>query len=199
MSRTKKSRTPSVGKRETVKETSKTSKADIIPNVKKPKKKTGNQPGNRQQEGLASNYQNKDTSGPKDPRIGSKTLIDLTPKSAPKANKPRKEKPSPIAAIRMIEPIVEPVVTLPTSELEDELYAIEEDAQLQQILALQEDDIELNEEQINYFNQKMERHQELRELLGWSDDEDDEDEAESDNKSEDDLWNTLDNNDLSKF
>lgn len=191
MSRTKKSRTPRAEKRDVIKETSKTV---ITPETKRPKQKKGKEAGNRQKEAFAHNNQTQVNSAPKDPRIGNKTPIDLTPKSAPKANQPRKEKPSPIAAIKA----VEPVISSPNSALEDELYAIEDDPQLQQILALQEDDTDLNEEQINYFNQKMERHQELRELLGWND-EDDEDEIENTNKSEDDLWDTLDNNDLSKF
>lgn len=194
MSRTKKSRTPRAEKRDVIKETS---KSVITPDAKRPKQKKGKQAGNRQKEAFAHNNQTQVNSAPKDPRIGNKTPIDLTPKSAPtKANQPRKEKPSPIAAIKA----VEPVTSSPNSALEDELYAIEEDAQLQQILALQEDDTALNKEQINYFNQKMERHQTLRELLGWNDEDDeDEDEVESTNKSEDDLWDTLDNNDLSKF
>jgi len=193
MSRTKKSRTPSAAKRDVIKETSKTV---LAPVTKRPKQKNGKEPGNRQKEAFAHNNKTQGNGAPKDPRIGSKTLIDLTPQSAPKVNKPRKEKPSPIAAIKAVEHVA--VISSPSTALEDELYAIEDDAQLQQILALQEDDTELNEEQINYFNQKMERHQELRELLGWND-EDDDDEDETDNKSEDDLWDTLDNNDLSKF
>ena len=47
----------------------------------------------------------------------------------------------------------------------------------------------------------MERHQTLRELLGLSDDEEEEDETKSKSKSdsEDDLWDKLDNNDLSDY
>lgn len=198
MSRVKKSRKPGVGKRETMSEAD---KKLIPPTVKKPKKKVGKPAGNRQKEAFEDKDKNQLNNAPKDPRLGSKTLIDLTPKSVPKApaktNKPRKEKVSPIAAIRMVEPAASS-----TSDLEDELYAIEDDQQLQSILALQEDDKALNEEQIEYFNVKMERHQELRELLGWDDDESEDDEDNNANKaksSEDDLWDSLDKTDLSDY
>ena len=191
MSRSKKSRKPGVAKREFSQEIS---KKDVTPLPKKPKKKTGNQPGNRQQEAFAQKNQTQKNDGPKDPRLGNKTPIDLTPQIVKTNNKPKKQKQTPIAAIRMIEP-VETGVSL----LEQELYAIEEDAQLQTILALQEEDAQLTEEQINYFNEKMERHQELREKLGWDDEDDDEPETSEKNKSEDDLWNKLDHNDFSDY
>jgi ribosome assembly protein YihI (activator of Der GTPase) len=193
MSRSKKSRKPGVGKRETVKEVS---KKDIEPLPRKPKKKTGKQPGNRQQEAFAQKKQTQNNSASKDPRLGSKTPIDLTPKVVKTDNKPKKQKQTPIAAIRVIEP-VESIET-DVSALEQELYAIEEDAQLQTILVLQEDDEPLTEEQIDYFNQKMERHQQLREQLGW-DDEDEEIDSDEATKSEDDLWDKLDTNDLSDY
>lgn len=194
MSRSKKSRKPGVGKREVPKETS---KKDVEPVPRKPKKKTGNQPGNRQQEAFAQKKQTQNSATNKDPRIGNKAPIDLTPQVAKTENKPKKQKQAPIAAIRMIEPVES--VEIDVSILEQELYAIEEDAQLQTILILQEDDAELTAEQVNYFNEKMERHQQLREQLGWDDDEDDEIEDTDNKKSEDDLWNTLDSNDLSDY
>lgn len=194
MSRVKKSRKPGVGRRDVLSEKD---KKLIVPTAKKPKKKVGKEAGNRQKEAFENKNQTQTNNAPKDPRLGSKKLIDLTPKDAPKviANKPKKEKSAPIAAIRMAEP-----EALPTTALEDELYAIEDDPQLQTILALQEEDKELTEEQINYFNAKMDRHQELRELLGWNDeDEDEQDEAERSSDNEDDLWDSLDKSDLSKY
>ena len=197
MSRIKKSRKPGVGKRETI------SEADrklITPTARKPKKKVGKPAGNRQKEAFENNNKNQSSNAPKDPRLGSKTLVDLTPKSTPKVatktHQPKKEKVSPIAAIRMAEP-----VTSSTSELEDELYAIEDDQQLQNILALQEDDKALSEDQVEYFNTKMERHQELRELLGWDDEQEDDEDNGSNNaqSSEDDLWDSLDKTDLSDY
>jgi len=190
MSRTKKSRKPGVGKREVIKETSKTIDNPV---PKKPKKKSGKQPGNRQQEAFAHKKQQQNKAAPKDPRIGSKTPIDLTPVVVKAENKPKKEKQTPMAAIKIIEP-----VEVPQNALEQEIFAIEEDAQLQTILALQEDDAELTEEQIDYFNEKMSRHQELRELLGWDDDEEEEADT-TETGSEDDLWNKLDKNDFSDY
>jgi len=193
MSRVKKSRKPGVGKRETISEAD---KKLITPAARKPKKKVGKPAGNRQKEAFASATQNQTSNANKDPRVGSKKLIDLTPKAAPKvAPKPKKEKPSPIAAIRVVDS-----VAASENDLEDELYAIEDDQQLQSILALQEEDKALTEEQIEYFNAKMERHQELRELLGWNDDElEDEEDLNKAKNSEDDLWDSLDKTDLSDY
>lgn len=193
MSRVKKSRKPGVGKREVLSEAD---KKLIQPKAKKPKKKVGKQPGNRQKEAFEKKQSTQSNNAPKDPRLGSKKPIDLTPQvdvKKVKTNKPKAEKVPPIAAIRIIEPSV-----TPTSELENELYAIEDDAQLQNILALQEENAELTEEQIDYFNEKMDRHQELRELLGW-DDEDEEFDDEDRENNEDDLWDSLDKTDLSKY
>ncbi len=189
MSRIKKSRKPGVGKREVIKETS---KKVATPAPRKPKKKSGKKAGNRQQEAFAQKKQHQGKSAPKDPRIGSKTPIDLAPSSVQKVVKPKKDTQTPIAAIKVIEP-----VQTEQSVLEQELFAIEEDAQLQTILALQENDAALTEEQVDYFNEKMERHQQLREQLGW--DEEDETEESTNNDSEDDLWNKLDNNDFSDY
>lgn len=197
MSRIKKSRKPGVGKRETISEAD---RKQITPTARKPKKKVGKPAGNRQKEAFENNNKNQSSNAPKDPRLGSKTLIDLTPKSTPKVaaktHQPKKEKVSPIAAIRMAEPVISS-----TSELEDELYAIEDDQPLQNILALQENDKALSEDQVEYFNTKMERHQELRELLGWDDEQEDDEDNGSNNaqSSEDDLWDSLDKTDLSDY
>ena len=197
MSRSKKSRKAGVGSNGIVKDENKKER-EIAPHSKKPKNKSGKQAGNRQQEAFNTGNNSQDPKVNKDPRIGSKKLIDLgipTKKAAQpfKAKNKTKLETSPIAAIRVIEP---------EQSLEDELYAIEDDTQLQEILTKQDDNIELTEVEINYFNEKMERHQTLRELLGLSDDEEEEaDEAKSKTKSdsEDDLWDKLDNNDLSDY
>lgn len=84
-----------------------------------------------------------------------------------------------------------------------ELEAIEQNERLQFILEKQDDDIELTESEVDFFNEKMERHQVLRELLGLDEEDEDEDENDYMNKnkssSEDDLWDKFDNSDLSKF
>jgi len=81
---------------------------------------------------------------------------------------------------------------------EQELDAIEQDDRLQSILAKEEDDIALTEEEVNYYNDMMERHQALSAELGLDEDEDISDEINA-NDSEDDLWDKLDNNNLSDF
>jgi len=199
MSRVKKSRKPGVGKRAVL---SDADKKLIVPTAKKPKKKVGKEAGNRQKEAFSNKEQSTLNNANKDPRIGNKTPIDLTPQTPIKENTKNnvttaQQKNSPIAAIKRIEPI-----ELPTIDLENELYAIEDDAQLQIILALQDEDKPLNDEQIDYFNKKMDRHQALRELLGWNDeDEDNDDETDSQHEknSEDDLWDSLDKTDFSKY
>jgi len=187
MTRKKKSRKPGVASIGIVKD----DKNKVAsPGDKKPKKKTGNKPGSRQLEGKKKNQKSPGSGVKKDPRIGSKTPIALGTPAQPmtKAPKKAKVKASPIAAIRDVEP---------DTSLEQELYAIEEDAQLQTILEKQEDEIALTEAEVDYFNEKMTRHQELRELLGWDDEE--EGESEQGPSSEDDLWDKFDNSDLSEF
>jgi ribosome assembly protein YihI (activator of Der GTPase) len=191
MSRSKKSRKPGTGSIGVAKDEKKKEK-EIAPHSKKPKNKSGKQPGNRQQEAFDSGKNQQAQKTNKDPRIGSKKPIVLgsPTKKPPEQFKTKvKSKTSPIAAIRVIEP---------ESSLEDELYAIEDDAQLQVILGKQDDDLELSEVEINYFNEKMTRHQTLRELLGLDDDEED-DNSKAKSNSEDDLWDKLDNSDLSDY
>jgi ribosome assembly protein YihI (activator of Der GTPase) len=196
MSRSKKSRKPGVGSSGAVKESQKTVEAAPEKRIKKHK---GKQAGNRQKEAVPQQEQQQ-VSATKDPRLGSKKLIDLGPvvTKAKTANKKiAKPKQSPIAAIRTIEP-----VEASENLLAQELEAIEQDEQILLILSKQEDDIELSEGEIDYFNEKMERHQELREKLGITDD-DEENEEEfqpsQTKQSEDDLWDKFDNSDLSKF
>jgi ribosome assembly protein YihI (activator of Der GTPase) len=194
MSRSKKSRKPGIGSIGVAKDEKKKDK-EIAPHSKKPKNKSGKRPGNRQQEAFDSGENKGTQKTNKDPRIGSKKPIVL---GSPITKPPQhfktkvKEKTSPIAAIRVIEP---------ESSLEDELYAIEDDAQLQVILSKQDDDVALTEVEINYFNEKMTRHQTLRELLGLNDDNDEEEDDDNKTKSnsEDDLWDKLDNSDLSDY
>ena len=199
MSRSKKSRKPGVGSSGPVKDDK---KKNIVVAEKRPKKHHGKKPGNRQQEAVQKQPQEHNGSLNKDPRIGSKKPIVLTPsvekkKVAPfQAKIKNKTAVSPIAAIRVVEPLQD------NEALETDLYAIEDDPSLQSILAKQEDDIELNEAEVDFFNEKMTRHQEIRTLLGLSDedDEDDDDESTSDDKQDDDsLWDKLDSNDLTSF
>ncbi len=197
MSRNKKSRKQGAGSIGAVKVKDDKKKA-LVPVDRKPKNKSGKQAGNRQKEAFDSGSNAQKPAENKDPRIGSKKLIDLGgPVKAPaqpfKAKVKNKVKVdnSPIAAIRVIEA---------DTSLEQELAAIEDDSRLQSIIDQQEDDISLSNEDVDYFNEKMERHQQLRDMLGL-DDEDEEESTESVEKpkSGEDLWDKFDNSDLSEF
>lgn len=192
MSRTKKSRKPATEP----KAKPKLSKAELANVEKRVRKKTGKKPGNRQQEALAKTKANKSNPQNKDPRIGSKTPIELggiAAKAGQQTSKAKSSVSPAIAPIRYIEP---------EENLAQELENIETDAQLQVILAKQEDDIALTEQEVDYYNQLMERHQVLSEQLGIDEDDDENvNESLSATSSEDDLWDKLDNasDDLAKF
>ncbi len=79
----------------------------------------------------------------------------------------------------------------------DELHAIEDDQLLQDIMTKQEQEIQLTEKEIDYFNNNMDRHQALRTELGIDDEDDTE--ASQEFTSEEALWDKLDNNDFSEF
>ncbi|MGV2872286.1 Der GTPase-activating protein YihI [Colwellia sp. E150_009] len=187
MSRTKKSRKP--GGAPTAKP--KLSKVELASVEKRVRKKTGKKPGNRQQEAQLDNHTDQNTNQKKDPRIGSKKPIDLggAVKVAQKtiANKTKKSSKDPIAAIRTVHKGDEEL------SLAQELENIEADDRLQVILAKQEDELELTKEEVNYFNELMECHQEISAQL----DNEEEPTVSSKVKSEDDLWDKLDNSSLS--
>lgn len=188
MSRTKKSRKP--GSAPTAKP--KLSKVELAKVEKRVRKKTGNKPGNRQQEAFVVKGEDQSGNQKKDPRIGSKKPIDLGGESKPiqlKSTKPRKPNQDPIAAIRCVEPSNEDAEL----NLADALEKIESDEKLQIILAKQEDEVALTEEEVDYFNTMMERHQQISEQL---DDEDEEETRQHSVSSEDDLWDKLDNSSL---
>jgi len=195
MSRTKKSRKAGAGSNGAVKAEK---KKLAVPVPKRIRKKSGKQAGNRQQEAKVTNQKNADNSQNKDPRIGSKTPIVLTKVvEAPvksQAKKVKQESRAPIPALRPFEPEQPDQQTL----LVEELEKIEQDDRLQVILSKQDDEVALNEEEIEYFNTLMERHEAISNELGI---EDDESEAEStDNgQSEEQLWDKLDNGDLSDY
>ncbi|NQY63194.1 MAG: GTPase-activating protein [Alteromonadaceae bacterium] len=195
MSRTKKSRKPGVGSSGAIKiDKTKLDKTKLAtPKDKKPKKKSGKQSGNRQKEAIQSTQSSQGVNINKDPRLGNKSPINLgspvSNKTVPQnVAKQKKAKQSPIAAIRTIEP---------DDSLEQELTSIEQDERLQLILTKQEDDITLSEEEVKYFNNLMERHQEIRAKLGWEDD--DETLTSQSSSSEEELWDKFDNGNLSDY
>lgn len=193
MSRTKKSRKAGAGSNGALKVDK-----DKLVNVKdkKTKKQTGKQSGNRQKEAMQTTGATQSSNIKKDSRLGNKTPINLTPAGSKQTtdkniNKQKKVKQTPIAAIRTVEP---------DDSLEQELYGIEQDERLQLILTKQEDDIILSEEEVEYFNKLMERHQEIRAKLGLADDEDDDEESTSQvASSEEELWDKFDNGNLSDY
>ncbi len=196
MSRSKKSRKP--GGAPTAKP--KLSKQELATVEKRIRKSTGKVAGNRQKEAMQDQADNKQQSGNKDPRLGNKTPIVLG-KVVAKQDKPKQvktkqnsDKSSAIASVRFVE---DTVVEL---SAEQEIDAIEQDELLQNILAKQEDDIELTEQEVDYYNEKMERHQVLSAELGLDEDEDTNDnDLSTGSDSEDELWDKLDRPDFSDF
>ncbi|MGJ8694445.1 MAG: Der GTPase-activating protein YihI [Thalassotalea sp.] len=177
MTRSKKSRKPGVG-------SSGARKSDdeklISLKDKRIRKKNGNSPGTRQT--IANqNKQSTDSTQAKDPRLGSKKLIDLgKPVDKVALKKPKVAAVAEIAKVR-------PVNQEP--DLYQELQAIEDDALLQEILQKQDAEQELTEAEVDHFNTLMERHEVIRDKLGLTD-EDEEDEIvdKKQSLSEDDLW-----------
>lgn len=204
MSRSKKSRKPGVGSSGAVKENRENAKTPAIVREKRAKKLNGKPSGNRRTEAKPKEVAQNSQSN-KDPRIGNKTPIALgnpstkKPVAAKASNKVKPTTPF-VAPIRTIEP--EHVVD--TDALMQQLETIEQDQGLLAILSKQDDEIELTESEVDFFNEQMEKHQNIREALGL-DDEDTEDEDSDENEpsknanTEDDLWDKFDNSDLSKF
>ncbi|MGB0938186.1 MAG: Der GTPase-activating protein YihI [Colwellia sp.] len=183
MSRTKKSRKPIS---EPTKKP-KLSKKELESVEKRVRKKKGKQAGNRQKEAKPLEQVSENNSANRDPRIGSKKPIDLG--GVKVANtKPSKAKnvqhKAPIAPIRSIEPA--------ETNYAAELEAIEDNPQLQAIIAKQESGEDLSDQEVDFYNQQMTRYDELRDILGLDDEDDFDEEIEGSLKSEDDLWDTLD-------
>lgn len=186
MSRSKKSRKP--GSAPTAKP--KLSKEELASVEKRVRKKKGKQPGNRQQEAMQSEQNTGQQTVKKDPRLGNKTPIALG-KLVAKAEKSQKvavKKTAPMAAVRFEQEDEK----VPSLSAEDELNAIEQDEKLQDILAKQEEEVALTEQEVDYYNKLMDRHEQLSAEL---DVEDGAEESASEvevNDSEDDLWDKLD-------
>lgn len=160
---------------------------------KKPKKQKGKKPGNRQQEARESNQPSQQVQPNKDPRIGSKKPIVLGTTSSQASIKKTKPKS---ASTPRVAPIREVERTDKITELNEELISIEQDEALQDILSKQEQDIALSEQEINYFNQLMDKHQAISEQLGITDDQESDHESP---KDDDALWDALDKQDFSDY
>lgn len=190
MSRTKKSRKP--GGAPTAKP--KLSKQELAKVEKRVRKSTGKQAGNRQKEAAQEKTNSNQQGVNKDPRLGNKTPIVLG-KAVAKTEKPKQSKStssnaSVIAGVRFAENSVAELTP------EQAIHAIEQDETLQDILAKIAEDIALTEQEVNYYNELMDKHQALSEALDL--DEEDSEEV-ADTTSEDDLWDKLDGHDFSDF
>jgi len=191
MTRHRKSRKPGVAPSSAPKEDK---KKQIEVSDKKPKKLKGKKPGNRQQEAQQKTRTHGAVNSAKDPRIGNKTPIVLTknPTKAQQTIKLDKKTNITLPSVKVIDN---------TDALEEELYAIEADEKLQEIIDKQEVETSLTSEEVDYFNEKMDRHQTLRTKLGWDDDTEEEDDIKSKTGSDDDdmLWDKLDNAKFSEY
>lgn len=187
MTRKKKSRKPGVGSIGI----SKNDKSLIEAGKdKKPKKKTGKAAGNRQQEAMPKKRTERGKPQAKDPRIGSKKPIELGVAVKTQAKKPAKAsaKPAAIAAVRTVE----------QPSIAQQLAAIENDERLQLILAKQEDEESLTSEEIDYYNELMDKYEALSAELPAEDDEEQQGKAK-DSVDDDDLWDKLDSNNFSDY
>ena len=197
MSRSKKSRKP--GGAPTAKP--KLSKQELANVEKRIRKSTGNVAGNRQKEAIQDKGANQQTAKQKDPRLGNKTPIVLskintqtqTQNKKNTTNKKSQVISDTVASVRVIENTDKQLTA------EQELELIEQDQLLQSILDKQEDDLALTEQEVGYYNQKMERHQLLSTELGLYDESVEVTDDNEEPSSEDELWRKLDNTDLSDF
>jgi len=175
----------------------KLSKQELESVEKRVRKKTGKPAGNRQMEAMQKT-ENKSQQGKKDPRLGNKTPIVLGAivKKAEKKQTKATKTASPIAAIRIVEtPELDESLSL-----QNELAAIEADQPLQSILAKIDEDTALTEQEVYYYNEKMDRHQAISAELGLDEEDEEETNAPAKNqKSEDDLWDKLDSQDFSNY
>ncbi len=183
MSRTKKSRKPGNAPTSANKEDK---KKKVESSEIRFKKSHGKAPGNRQQEALKPMKVNAAATVKKDPRIGSKTPILLI-KPAVKEKQPKATQ-TPMAEIRKVD----------TQQANlDELHTIEDDIKIQAILQKQEQALTLTEPEIEYFNEKMDRHSALSEKLGLTDDKPASDQGAKSALDEYALWDKLDASDFS--
>jgi len=206
MSRSKKSRKP--GGAPTAKP--KLSKQELASVEKRIRKSTGKVAGNRQKEAVQEQTGGNQQGVKKDPRLGNKTPIALgkivakAEKSKQVKAKENNQKSADIAGVRLVEDTVVKSSAIESDAVkltaEQEIDLIEQDELLQSLLAKQEDDIAFTEQEVDYYNEKMERHQELSAELGFDEDEDATDTDEPSGRgSEDDLWDKLDRPDFSDF
>lgn len=158
---------------------------------RKPKKHVGKKSGSRQQEGMKKKTTTNASSQVKDSRIGSKKPIVLATKPSINTEKSKtKTKQAPLAKVRIVDDM---------SALRQELAAIEQDQQLLAIVDKQDSDQAITVEEQAYYQQKMDRYQQIQQQLGIDDDAEAEPNSTPQTHSDDDLWDKFDSDDLSQF
>lgn len=184
MTRQKKSR-----KQKAIKVSPTATEKNISTNAKdkRIRKKVGNKPGTRQQV-RAGNQKNAKTEV-KDPRLGSKKPIALVPSQKTDTNAlPKKAKQSSsIPAVRVLQS--EP-------SIQQQINAIEQDEKLLAIIEKQEQEIELSDVDVDYFNTLMDKHEQLTALLPQEPELISDAFEKNEDLSEDDLWHKFNNTDF---
>lgn len=181
MTRKKKSRKPGRGSSGQLKQESAT-EFDVDKRIRK---KKGNKPGSRHQ--VKESAEGQQNQGNKDPRVGSKKPVSLGVPIKAKVNKPKPVKPSTLPKIVAVSS-----TEAASKELWQELEQIEENPQLQAIIEKMDAEQALTAEEVDLYNELMDRHEALSEQLGIDDvPEADGDIDNTDEKplSEDELWN----------
>jgi ribosome assembly protein YihI (activator of Der GTPase) len=132
------------------------------PKEQSKKKGAGLKSGSRNS--MPADSQNKaNTAAKKDPRLGSKKPIELTPAAQPTPAQQTEQILQPKASLGKVKPV--------TLTAEQELAIIENDSYLQQLLERVEKDEILTGKDAKYFNTKTARLEQLLEELGLGDDE----------------------------
>lgn len=131
----------------------------------------------------------------KDPRIGSKKLIDLGVATKPvkEVKKSTKDNRPSVAAIKVVDD---------TPVWEAELLAIESDMELQQLADKVESGEDVSEEEAKHLETSLARYQFLIEKLNLATEDDSAENSEEEivtDLDEDALWGRLDTTDFSEF
>ncbi|MBQ4834187.1 GTPase-activating protein [Pseudoalteromonas sp. MMG010] len=128
------------------------------------KKTKGAKPGSRNAPELLETDVNQSSTGVKDKRVGSKKAVPLVaPVAQPKVEMKRNLKP--MAELKK--------AAAPELSPEQELEALENDERLLKLVELHESGQMLTGKDAKYFNSRIARHQELCELLGIEEEDDD--------------------------
>ncbi|QBY04450.1 hypothetical protein E2K93_08625 [Thalassotalea sp. HSM 43] len=164
------------------------------------RKMTGNKAGTRQNVAKNNTEATVDSSN-KDPRLGSKKAIDLGIKVKSEKPQAKKAAVAPIAPVRVVDdaPQSNDVATSEAvmQAYEQELHNLENNEQLMLISALVESGEDISPEQMDMLDKAQSRYQELMDLLGYEQPEQDDELADDDDDEA--LWDRLDDSDFSDY